>query len=138
MPLFYSEIPAREQRERARDALASVGLEERSEHSPSQLSGGEMQRVAIARALVNRPRLLLADEPTGNLDTKRGHESMEILSEFNRAGLSIVLVTHEDEIASFAERTLYFRDGCIVDDVRSQAGARVVGAHLPPVGRENA
>jgi putative ABC transport system ATP-binding protein len=126
LPLFYSEISSAEQRDRARAALASVGLDERSEHHPSQLSGGEQQRVAIARALVNRPRLLLADEPTGNLDTARSHEVMAVLSEFNRAGLTIVLVTHEAEIASFAERTLYFRDGRIVEDVRRTRGLRGV------------
>ena len=126
LPLFYSEISSAEQRDRARAALASVGLDERSEHHPSQLSGGEQQRVAIARALVNRPRLLLADEPTGNLDTARSHEVMAVLSEFNRAGLTIVLVTHEAEIASFAERTLYFRDGRIVEDVRRTRALRGV------------
>ncbi len=137
LPLFYSEIPSAEQRDRARAALASVGLDARSDHHPSQLSGGEQQRVAIARALVNRPRLLLADEPTGNLDTERGHEIMEVLSEFNREGLTIVLVTHEDEIASFAERTLYFRDGRIVDDVRRERGLRGIRAHPPSVVGES-
>ena len=138
LPLFYSEISSAEQRDRARAALASVGLDERSDHHPSQLSGGEQQRVAIARALVNRPRLLLADEPTGNLDTSRSHEIMEVLSEFNREGLTIVLVTHEDEIASFAERTLYFRDGRIVEDMRRTRGLRGMGARPPTVVGESA
>ncbi len=138
LPLFYSEISSAEQRDRAAAALASVGLDERSEHHPSQLSGGEQQRVAIARALVNRPRLLLADEPTGNLDTRRSHEIMEVLSEFNREGLTIMLVTHEEEIASFAERTLYFRDGRIIEDVSRARGPRPVGARSATVVGESA
>ncbi len=121
LPLFYGETTQSEQRARAREALASVGLEERWEHQPSQLSGGEQQRVAIARALVNRPKLLLADEPTGNLDTGRGQEIMAILDGLNRErGLTIVMVTHEDEIAAHAERILSFRDGCVVDDARRE------------------
>jgi putative ABC transport system ATP-binding protein len=123
LPLFYGESTQSEQRARAREALASVGLEERWDHEPSQLSGGEQQRVAIARALVNRPRLLLADEPTGNLDTARGQEIMAILDGLNRErGLTVVMVTHEDEIAAHAGRVLSFRDGCVVDDVRRERG----------------
>ena len=137
LPLFYSEISSAEQRERAREVLASVGLEERADHQPSQLSGGEQQRVAIARALVNRPRLLLADEPTGNLDTARGREIMEVLARLNyEQGLTVVLVTHEDEIARFAERTLFFRNGLVIEDVRRDHGTRTARARERPlVGR---
>jgi putative ABC transport system ATP-binding protein len=129
LPLFYSEISPAEQRGRAREMLASVGLEERAEHQPSQLSGGEQQRVAIARALVNRPRLLLADEPTGNLDTTRSHEIMEILARLNHEqGLTVVLVTHENEIARYARRMLVFRDGLVTEDVQQDHEDRTASA----------
>ncbi|MFP6638999.1 MAG: ABC transporter ATP-binding protein [Myxococcota bacterium] len=117
LPLVYSDVSRAEQRRRAAESLQSLGLNGRAEHHPSQLSGGEQQRVAIARALVNRPQLLLADEPTGNLDTRTSVEIMNILGELNRLqSLTIVLVTHEPEIASCADRVLTFRDGRIVDD----------------------
>ena len=123
LPLFYSDVRLSDQRQRARDALAAAALSGREHHLPSQLSGGEQQRVAIARALVNHPSLLLADEPTGNLDT---HTSVEIMALFARLhreqGLTIVLVTHEPDIARYAERIVLFRDGQIVSDVR-QTGA---------------
>ena len=117
LPLVYSGVSRAEQRTRAVESLRRLGLEDRGDHHPSQLSGGEQQRVAIARALVNRPQLLLADEPTGNLDTRTSSEIMNILEELNRLQhLTIVLVTHEPDIASFADRVLTFRDGKIVDD----------------------
>jgi putative ABC transport system ATP-binding protein len=117
LPLVYSGASITEQRRRAREALDRVGLGGREEHHPSQLSGGEQQRVAIARALVNHPRILMADEPTGNLDTRTSLEIMGILTELNRdQGLTVVLVTHEPEIAAFAQRVLVFRDGEIVED----------------------
>jgi putative ABC transport system ATP-binding protein len=111
LPLLYGATTARERRERAMARLREVGLEGRETHRPSQLSGGQQQRVAIARALVNEPRLILADEPTGNLDTRTSVEIMAILQRMNRRGITIVLVTHEDDIAHFASRIVAFRDG---------------------------
>ena len=117
LPLMYSEVSRAEQVRRARESLDSLGLRDREEHHPSELSGGEQQRVAIARALVNRPKLLLADEPTGNLDTRTSLEIMTILEELNRGqGLTIVLVTHESDIAAFADRVLTFSDGEVGED----------------------
>ncbi|HIL80834.1 MAG TPA: ABC transporter ATP-binding protein [Myxococcales bacterium] len=126
LPLIYSEVSRAEQVRRARESLDTLGLRDRAEHHPSELSGGEQQRVAIARALVNRPKLLLADEPTGNLDTRTSLEIMAILEELNRGqGLTIVLVTHETDIAAFADRVLTFRDGEVVgDEVQASAGRR--------------
>ena len=127
LPLVYAGVPIAEQRERARAALASVGLTGREDHVPSQLSGGQQQRVAIARALVNHPSLLLADEPTGNLDTEMSREIMSVFTRLHREqGVTIVLVTHEPDIATYAERQITFRDGQIVSDTRT-AGARAGG-----------
>ena len=121
LPLVYRRVPTKERHERAREALASVGLEGREKHTPAELSGGQQQRVAIARALVTEPSLLLADEPTGNLDSARSVEIMELLVSLNRRrGLTIMMVTHEPDMAAFAKRILIFRDGKIVDD-RKQA-----------------
>ena len=123
LPLIYSGASRAEQARRARESLERLGLGDRAEHHPSQLSGGEQQRVAIARALVNRPQLLLADEPTGNLDTRTSLEIMQILMQLNRAeGLTVVLVTHEPDIAAFADRVLTFRDGEIVSDEVGSSG----------------
>jgi putative ABC transport system ATP-binding protein len=133
LPLFYGDVPLREQRQRAREALASVGLTGREEHLPSQLSGGQQQRVAIARALVTRPTVLLADEPTGNLDTHTSEEILEIVRHLNEdQGLTIVLVTHEPDIAAYAQRVLTFRDGLIVSDARQTAVRRNVAAGRNP------
>jgi len=121
LPTLYSKIAKKEREERARDALAMVGLADRSRHYPSQLSGGQQQRVAIARALVNHPAILLADEPTGNLDSRTSVEVMEILQDLNDKGLTIVLVTHEQDIARFARRVVELRDGRIVRDEKSAA-----------------
>jgi putative ABC transport system ATP-binding protein len=130
LPLVYAGVPFAEQRTRARAALASVGLAGREDHVPSQLSGGQQQRVAIARALVNHPSLLLADEPTGNLDTEMSHEIMDVFTRLHREqGVTIVLVTHEPDVATYAERQITFRDGQIVSDTRT-AGAR---AGRPPM-----
>jgi putative ABC transport system ATP-binding protein len=116
LPTLYARIDKRERRERALEALKMVGLGERTDHFPSQLSGGQQQRVAIARALVNRPSILLADEPTGNLDSRTSVELMEIFQALNDRGLTIILVTHEPDIAGFAKRNIVFRDGKIRRD----------------------
>jgi putative ABC transport system ATP-binding protein len=116
LPLIYSDISAHERHEAARDALARVGLADRMEHHPSQLSCGQQQRVAIARALVNKPALLLADEPTGNLDTRTSEEIMSLLHDLNRAGMTIVLITHEVDIGMHARRRITLRDGQIVHE----------------------
>ena len=116
LPLVYAGVAARERRQRALEMLARVGLAERAAHQPAQLSGGQQQRVAIARALVTRPLLILADEPTGALDSRTSAEIMGLLRELNRQGMTVVLVTHESDIARFARRVLYFRDGVVVRD----------------------
>ncbi len=119
LPLLYSGVSVRERRERARARLAAVGLADREDHHPSQLSGGQQQRVAIARALVNDPAVVLADEPTGNLDTRTSIEILALLQRLNREGLTIVLVTHEPDIAAYASRVLVFRDGRLRSDERT-------------------
>jgi putative ABC transport system ATP-binding protein len=116
LPLLYGTTSARDRHDRATARLREVGLESRASHRPSQLSGGQQQRVAIARALVNEPRLILADEPTGNLDSRTSVEIMAILQRMNRLGITIVLVTHEDDIARFASRIVAFRDGRLRSD----------------------
>jgi putative ABC transport system ATP-binding protein len=117
LPLFYSPLPYRQQRPRALEALAALGLADRAHHYPNQLSGGQQQRVAIARALVNSPALVLADEPTGNLDSQASAELMQLLVGLNRQrGVTIVLVTHEPDIAAYARRLVQFRDGAIIAD----------------------
>ena len=116
LPTLYARMAKEERLQRAQEALQLVGLGERMEHFPSQLSGGQQQRVAIARALVNRPSILLADEPTGNLDSRTSVEIMQIFQALNEGGLTIVLVTHEADIARFAKRTIVFRDGKIRRD----------------------
>ena len=115
LPLLYGRVPGSEKI--AREALARVGLKDRIGHKPNELSGGERQRVAIARAIVNNPALILADEPTGNLDTATGDEIMSIFSELNRDGVTLILVTHEKEIAQNARRIIRMRDGRVVSDV---------------------
>jgi putative ABC transport system ATP-binding protein len=118
LPLLYSHCPAEERRRRAMARLSEVGLADRAHHHPSQLSGGQQQRVAIARALVNDPVLILADEPTGALDTRTSFELMGLLQQLNRGGMTVVLVTHEHDIATFASRIISFRDGHVLDDQR--------------------
>lgn len=120
LPTLYARISKQEGEKRSREALALVGLADRVEHFPSQLSGGQQQRVAIARALVNRPTILLADEPTGNLDSRTSVEIMGIFQKLNEEGLTIILVTHEPDIAQFAQRSIQFRDGKIRRDERAQ------------------
>ncbi len=122
LPMIYARVSGVKRREMARKALSEVGLEGRGHHHPSQLSGGEQQRVAIARALVNRPSILLADEPTGNLDTKTSIEVMEIFQHLNRdLGITIIMITHEPDIALFAKRRIFFRDGRIVEDQKNRS-----------------
>lgn len=116
LPLVYAGVEAKERRKRSTAALASVGLEQRMEHLPNELSGGQRQRVAIARALVNEPSIIMADEPTGALDTKSGEEVMEIFKTLNAHGRTIILVTHEPDIAAHAKRVIHVRDGLIVRD----------------------
>ncbi len=116
LPMVYAGIAAATRRARAMAALQQVGLGERHAHTPSELSGGQQQRVAIARALVNHPQLILADEPTGALDTQTSEDIMRLLTDLNRNGMTVVLVTHENDIASWARRTIVFRDGLIVQD----------------------
>jgi putative ABC transport system ATP-binding protein len=116
LPLLYSAVPARERRVRARARLEAVGLADREDHHPAQLSGGQQQRVAIARALVNEPVLVLADEPTGALDSRTSVEIMALFQDLNRTGITIVLVTHEPDVARYAGRNLAFRDGRLIKD----------------------
>src|SRR5262249_18010910 len=118
-PLIYNGTPSAERIERAKAALRAVNLEERMQHKPNELSGGQRQRVAIARALINRPSIILADEPTGNLDSKTGDEIMALFDDLHSQGNTIVLVTHEPDIAEFAHRIVHIRDGVIDSDVQS-------------------
>jgi putative ABC transport system ATP-binding protein len=121
LPLVYAGVPAKVRDRRAREALERVELTSRASHRPNELSGGQRQRVAIARALVNNPSILLADEPTGNLDSKTGQEIMALFTELHKAGHTIILVTHEADIAVFAERTIQLRDGKVEHDIRRAA-----------------
>lgn len=121
LPLLYAGVATRERHLRAAAALQRVGLGARMDHYPSQLSGGQQQRVAIARALVNRPQVILADEPTGNLDSKTSVEVMAIFQELQRSGITVVLVTHEPDIATFVERVIVIRDGLVASDTRQTA-----------------
>lgn len=119
LPLIYSGTPKRERWKRASGALERVGLKDRTHHLPTQLSGGQQQRVAIARAMVTQPKLLLADEPTGALDTHTGEEIMSLLCELNNSGVTVILITHEAEVAAHANRELEFRDGRLINDSTS-------------------
>lgn len=120
LPLIYAGVSKKEREERARAILDKVGLKERAEHKPNELSGGQSQRVAIARALVNNPSLILADEPTGNLDTKTSVEIMELFSSIHEQGNTVVLVTHEEDIANFTKRIVRIRDGVVETDKRQE------------------
>ncbi|MEG1641955.1 MAG: ABC transporter ATP-binding protein [Synergistaceae bacterium] len=113
LPLLYSKIPKRDRHQRAREALIEVGLQDRMNHEPSQLSGGQQQRVAIARGIINKAPILMADEPTGNLDSKTSDEIMTIFTKINEEGTTIILVTHEPDVASYAKKIVHFKDGKI-------------------------
>jgi putative ABC transport system ATP-binding protein len=130
LPLVYAGVPSRERRSRVLEALAAVGLAERVHHSPTQLSGGEQQRVAIARALVVKPSVVLADEPTGNLDSASAEEVLQILERVNRQGATLVMVTHSNEVAERASRTVRLADGLVVADERN---AERRSAEQPPM-----
>lgn len=119
LPLLYSSLPAAERKARASQRLIEVGLGERMDHHPAQLSGGQQQRVAIARALVNNPSLILADEPTGALDSRTSVEIMALMQKLNRQGMTIIVVTHERDIADFASRIITFRDGQVITDEKN-------------------
>ncbi len=119
LPLIYAGMPADERIERAKQALIAVGMESRMHHKPNELSGGQRQRVAIARALVNRPSIILADEPTGNLDSKTGNEIMALFDELQRNGNTVVLVTHEHDIAEYSHRIISIRDGVVAGDEKT-------------------
>ena len=131
LPMLYSGTKAALRRERAQVALERVGLAERMFHTPAELSGGQQQRVAIARALVNQPQLILADEPTGALDSQTSADTMRLLAALNQQGITVVLVTHEADIAAWAERKLVFRDGRMVQDTRNPAPALSQTGELP-------
>lgn len=120
LPLIYSGKPKREREERALEALERVGLSDRVDHLPNELSGGQKQRVAIARAIVNEPQIILADEPTGALDTKTGVQIMDLFTALNREGTTVVIVTHEPEIAAYAERTVFVRDGKLTGEEEAE------------------
>jgi putative ABC transport system ATP-binding protein len=130
LPLVYAGVPARERHRRATEALRRVGLGDRLDHHPNQMSGGQQQRVAIARALVTGPRIILADEPTGNLDSRTSIEIMALFQELGAAGITVMLVTHEPDVAAYAARVVVMRDGGIVTDSRQTA--RPAAADLMP------
>lgn len=132
LPMLYAGADRRARRARAAEALARVGLAERMRHRPTQLSGGQQQRVAVARALVNRPRILLADEPTGALDSRTSLELMALFQELNRDGMTVVIVTHEPEVARFASRLVRFRDGRVLSDQR-QTPVDAIAALAAPI-----
>jgi putative ABC transport system ATP-binding protein len=126
LPLVYAGVGSKERRKRATEALALVGLEKRMDHTPNQLSGGQQQRVAIARALVSRPKVILADEPTGNLDSRTSIEVMALFQSLGRDGITVVLVTHEPDIAEFASRIVVVKDGLVLSDTRREPMRAVV------------
>jgi len=134
LPLLYGNVGAAERHARATEALERVGLGGRVHHHPNQMSGGQQQRVALARALVNRPRILLADEPTGNLDSRTSEDVMALFQELGKTGITVILVTHEPDIAAFASRVITMRDGLVRSDTRQEprAAARTLAEEVVP------
>ena len=128
LPLVYGGVPKKERRERALDALAKVGLADRVNHIPNQLSGGQKQRVAIARSIVNDPTFVLADEPTGALDSKSGEQVMNIFTQLNQEGTTIIVVTHEDEVAAYTSRRIFLKDGQVIQDKGGKT-SEFIGKH---------
>jgi putative ABC transport system ATP-binding protein len=139
LPMFYNNLSNKERNDRAMEALRIVGLADRSHHMPNQLSGGQQQRVAIARSLVNEPTIILADEPTGNLDSRTSVEVMEIFQHLNERGITIILVTHEPDIAEYTKRNVIFKDGRIKSDtpVEKRRNATEILKTLPVIGEDD-
>jgi len=131
LPLMYAGYSRRERRKRAREVLRTVGLDDRAHHRPDELSGGQQQRVAIARALATEPSIILADEPTGNLDTASGSEILDIFDHLNAQGITVILVTHEPEVCAHARRTVWIRDGLIVSDAKNNRTSAETGDEPP-------
>jgi putative ABC transport system ATP-binding protein len=131
LPMVYAGVKAGDRHQRALAALQRVGLGERTGHTPAELSGGQQQRVAIARALVNQPQLILADEPTGALDSHTSEDIMQLLAQLNAQGMTVVLVTHENDVAAWARRRLVFRDGRLVEDARQPGRVVVASGEVP-------
>jgi putative ABC transport system ATP-binding protein len=137
LPMLYANVPLKERHQRALEALRIVGLEGREDHHPNQLSGGQQQRVAIARAIVNEAPVILADEPTGNLDTKTSVEIMELFQKLNKdSGITVILVTHESDIAAYSRRIIRFRDGRLVSDETRVSGTKWEDRHLHAVSEK--
>jgi putative ABC transport system ATP-binding protein len=134
LPLIYAGLPPKERKDRASEALSIVGLADRMRHRPNELSGGQRQRVAIARALVNRPSIILADEPTGNLDTKTGMEILAAFDAIHRQGKTVIMVTHEEDVAAHAHRVVRLRDGHIESDLVQEARKVDAPTGSPPIG----
>ncbi len=126
LPMIYAGVSKKERTERAKEVLADVGLADRMDHKPNQLSGGQRQRVAVGRALVNRPSIILADEPTGNLDSKTSNEIMNLFNQIHQAGNTVILVTHEEEIAENAHRIIRLRDGMVESDTKKEVGSELL------------